>query len=146
MAFFILPHWMPHGATSNQVEMQVMNHLVAMRTSVQDQTVPIISDSQVFGKFPDKREHFACQRFILLRKSVIIGDVFNGDDQEMDWCDRVDVFKSGHHFIFVNGFTGDVTSNDLTKYAIRVVHDFLLIDSSFDELPGTLTHAWLLVP
>jgi len=63
--FFILPHWVPHGVPSDQVQMQVMDHLIAMWASVQDQPVPVFGDSQIFGKFPDKGEHFSSQRFIL---------------------------------------------------------------------------------
>ena len=111
----ILPHGMLHGLSTDQVEMQVVNFLLAMRASVEDQAVAVFGDALLLSNFSHSIKHTAGNRFVFWLKIIVIRDVFVGHNQDMDGRDRIYITESGDLLVLVYLRAGDLPGDNFTK-------------------------------
>jgi hypothetical protein len=99
---------MAHTLAANQMQVQVENNLPAVWPGVDDQPVTRLADALIHSNLFRCGEQMTNQGFILARQIIDRGNVLVGDDQYMGRGDGVEVAKSGHLFIFLHLFAGDL--------------------------------------
>jgi hypothetical protein len=104
--------------------MQVLDKLAGIRPGVDDQPVTLFGDTLIRGNFLDGQQQMAQQAFIPIGDVIRIGDVFLGDDQDVNGCSGVDIMEGQDLVVFIHDLCGYLAGYDLTKYAI--VHGVIL--------------------
>jgi hypothetical protein len=79
-----------HGASAEQVEMEVVDCLAAVVAGVDDDPIASI-ELMAAGEVGCDRQEVSEKRLVLCHGFGLRGDVFLGDDKQMCGCLRVDV-------------------------------------------------------
>jgi len=96
-----------------------MGHfLVAVGTGIDDQAVAVFSDAFLCGDLAHRVEDRRGGCRIVLFSAVSIRDVPGGHDQDMGGRLGIDVAKGAYQVVAIDDIAGDVSSDDLAKYAI----------------------------
>lgn len=97
---------------ANQVNMEVINRLSAIRTGVGDKAVAAAGNSHLFGQLVGDYEQVADGGFIFTLKVVNRFDVLFGNDQQVDWRDGINVMESHGSLVFKNNTSRGFVFND----------------------------------
>jgi len=109
-----------HGLAADKVQVEVLDFLVAVGPGVHDEAVAVFGNALLGSQFPHDGEHFSGDGFVFQAESVVVFDVFVGNDEDVRWRYRVDVPEGGDVFILVDFFAGNLPGNDLAKDAVWV--------------------------
>jgi hypothetical protein len=97
------------------MKMQMIDDLSAFYTTICEQAVSTIGQLELFGDDLDRFDHMGNEGEMFGLYDLEGGDVFFGDDQDVNGGDGVNVVKCQYMFIFPYTCTGDRSINDLTK-------------------------------
>src|SRR5690606_29340070 len=98
--------------TADEVQVQVIDLLPAVRVAVDDQPVAVLGDALLAGQVARHHEHPADQRRVFVSDVVGGGNDLVRDDQDVHRCARVDVAKGGDLFILIEDVRGQFAGRD----------------------------------
>ncbi len=102
---------------AQQVQMQVMNGLAAVRAGIDDQSMSV-AELMRAGKVRSYGHQMPQQRRMFFRNVGKRGEMLLRDDEQMRRCLRVNVGKGDALGIFVKELGGDNAGDDLAEEAI----------------------------
>ena len=111
-----------HGASAEQVKMQVGDALSRIRANVGDKTVAALADAQVARNLCRRRENSCQYRPVLCCHVRHRGDVTPWDEQDVLRRLWVDVFKGDHILVLIDYFTRYHTRCNLAEQAVLNNH------------------------
>src|SRR5215471_16766799 len=125
-----------HGASTEQVKVQVEDALPRIRANVGDKTVATLADAQVARNLCRRREN-SCQHGPILRRQVLHrGDVTPWNEQHVTRRLWVDILERDHILVLIDNLTRYHTCCNLAEQAVLNTHTsaFLPQYSSGHEL------------
>ncbi len=111
--------WRPgHITTTQQVKMDMPDHLPAGRVAIDNDPETVFSKTEVMGDLAGDLMNMTDQ-FIICSCQIKNGaDMLARNDQEMMRRLRVDVLDDDQTIILENLLAGDLAGNDFTEYTI----------------------------
>jgi hypothetical protein len=110
-----LSHRKTHALPTDEVDVQVVDHLTAVRAGVDDESITCLRYPELFGYFFCSQEEMAGDTFIGFFEVIDRSDVLIRDNEQMVRSDRMGIPKSGDHIIAIIDFTGGFTRDDSAK-------------------------------
>lgn len=106
-----------HVLPANNVHVQVVDGLSAVRASVNDQAVAAFIDSFLFCDFTRDNEQVTEQAFVFGRGLVDRGDVLVRDNEHMGWPDGMQVAEGGYALVLIKHSGWGLSGGNFTEDA-----------------------------
>jgi len=126
-----LSHRVLHGLSTQEMQVDVHDFLMAVCAGIHYQAVAILGDTQLFRQAGDDGEHPPGIGFIGLGEGVVVRNVFVGDDEHMHWGGWVDVLEGSDQVVFIDFAAGNIPLQDFTEDAVSFAHSLLLFRALF---------------
>ena len=114
----LLPHWVSHPLSADQVDMQVKDGLPAMWTGIGDQAVTVRGNPFLLGNFTRYAKDVSHQLLVFRSHCSHRIDVPVWDDQDVSRPGRMNIAKGSDLFILVDNRRFGFSGSDLTEDAI----------------------------
>ena len=96
------------------MDVEVVDGLAAVGAGVDDEAVAV-GEVLGAGDFADGVEEMAEERFVILRRMGMRGEVVLGDDEDVGGSLRVEVREGESLLVFVDAGGGDFSRDDLAE-------------------------------
>jgi len=107
------------GATTEQVQVDVIDFLAGVGSAVQNEPIPRLVDPLFLGKPGGHPDHAAERRLVRIGHVGKGRNRFVGDDENVGGRLGLYIPKRCHQLILIHEISGDFASNDLREHRVR---------------------------
>lgn len=119
------PHdYRPHPTAAHQVHVQMVDFLAAIAIAIDDEPVAALGDALLLSDLSRRQQQTPRHLFVLIRQVIHRGDLFIGNDQNMDRGQRANIPKCGHQFVLINDGPRQLAADYPGKDAGQRAHSF----------------------